>query len=183
MKLANLDGRLALVLADGVADVATASDGRFGPDPMSAFDDWAAFASWAAGVGETTGPLDEARLGCPGSVGGRCFDEDMDTIRTPDKDTATGVLTGLRQTQATINRAEVEKLHLALRWAAIHTTDTLIGPLSDWDEELALGGEGCPAAGWLDAGSRSYDVRWATCGPLQDGWTGSASRGWRAGRE
>ena len=65
MKIANHDGRLALVLDDGVADVATASDGRFGPDPMSALDDWLAFAGWAAGVDEATGPLDEARLGCP----------------------------------------------------------------------------------------------------------------------
>jgi 2-keto-4-pentenoate hydratase/2-oxohepta-3-ene-1,7-dioic acid hydratase in catechol pathway len=65
MKLANLDGRLVVVLADGVADVATASDGRFGPDPMSAYDDWTAFATWASGVTETTGPIDESRLGCP----------------------------------------------------------------------------------------------------------------------
>jgi len=65
MKLANHDGRLALVLEDGIADVATASDGRFGPDPMAAFDDWPAFVAWAAGVTATTGPLDEARLGCP----------------------------------------------------------------------------------------------------------------------
>jgi 2,4-diketo-3-deoxy-L-fuconate hydrolase len=65
MKLANLDGRLVVVLPDGVVDVATASDGRFGPDPMSAYDDWAAFADWAAGATEATGPLDEAALGCP----------------------------------------------------------------------------------------------------------------------
>lgn len=65
MKIANLDGRLVLVLDDGVADVATASDGRFGPDPMAAFDDWTAFADWVAGVTEATGPLDEAQLGCP----------------------------------------------------------------------------------------------------------------------
>lgn len=71
MKLANLDGRLVLVLADGVADVAAASDGRFGPDPMSAYDDWPAFAAWAAGVSAGTGgtsgiePLDESRLRCP----------------------------------------------------------------------------------------------------------------------
>lgn len=65
MKIAHHDGRLALVLADGIADVETASVGRFGPDPMSAFDDWPALVAWAAGVTETTGPLDEARLGCP----------------------------------------------------------------------------------------------------------------------
>jgi 2,4-diketo-3-deoxy-L-fuconate hydrolase len=68
MKIANLDGRLVLVLADGVVDVATASAGRFGPDPMAAYDDWTAFADWANGVtGHTanTAPLDEVRLRCP----------------------------------------------------------------------------------------------------------------------
>ena len=38
MKLANLDGRLVVVLEDGVADVETASGRRFGADPMEAFD-------------------------------------------------------------------------------------------------------------------------------------------------
>ena len=65
MKLANLDDRLVLVLADGVVDVATVSDGRFGPDPMAAYDDWAAFTEWAAGVTDSTAPLEEARLRCP----------------------------------------------------------------------------------------------------------------------
>jgi 2-keto-4-pentenoate hydratase/2-oxohepta-3-ene-1,7-dioic acid hydratase in catechol pathway len=65
MKLANLDDRLVVVLADGVVDVATASNGRFGPDPMAAYDDWTAFTAWAAEVTESTGPLDETRLRCP----------------------------------------------------------------------------------------------------------------------
>ena len=63
MKLANLDDRLVLALADGVADVATVSNGRFGPDPMSAFDDWTGFVEWAARVTDSTGPLG-ARLRC-----------------------------------------------------------------------------------------------------------------------
>ena len=36
MKLANVDGRAALVLGDEIADIATASEGRFGADPMAA---------------------------------------------------------------------------------------------------------------------------------------------------
>jgi 2,4-diketo-3-deoxy-L-fuconate hydrolase len=65
MKLANHDDRLVIVLDGGVVDVATASDGRFGPDPMSAFDDWSAFAEWAGAATEPTGALDEALLRCP----------------------------------------------------------------------------------------------------------------------
>jgi len=65
MKIANLDGRLAVVLDDQVADVATVSSGRFGPDPATLFDDWDAFVDWAAGVGSTTGPFDETLLRCP----------------------------------------------------------------------------------------------------------------------
>lgn len=65
MKLANHADRLVLVVEGGVVDVETASDGRFGPDPMSAFDDWSAFAQWAGGVDSPTLPLDESQLGCP----------------------------------------------------------------------------------------------------------------------
>lgn len=65
MKLANHAGRLALVLDDGIADVAEASEGRFGPDPMAAYDDWSSFAAWASGVTTATGPLDSAALGNP----------------------------------------------------------------------------------------------------------------------
>ncbi len=65
MKLANVQGRAALVLDDGIADVATASDGGFGPDLAAVYDDWAAFRAFAATVTTTTGPLVEADLGCP----------------------------------------------------------------------------------------------------------------------
>ena len=65
MKIANHDGRLVLVIDEAIVDVAAASDGRFGPDPMSAFADWAAFDAWAADVEATTGALDETKLGCP----------------------------------------------------------------------------------------------------------------------
>src|SRR4051794_18294352 len=65
MKLANVQGRAALVIGDGIADVATASDGRFGPDLAGVYDDWAAFTAFAATVTRSTGPLVEADLGCP----------------------------------------------------------------------------------------------------------------------
>jgi len=49
MRIANLAGR-AVLLGTAAVDVATASEGRFGPDPMSIWADWAAFREWAAGV-------------------------------------------------------------------------------------------------------------------------------------
>jgi 2,4-didehydro-3-deoxy-L-rhamnonate hydrolase len=65
VKLANLDGRAALVLGDEIADIATASHGRFGPDPMGLYDEWDAFRDFAATVTVGTGPLVEADLRNP----------------------------------------------------------------------------------------------------------------------
>jgi len=65
MKLANVEGRAAVVLGDEIADVETASEGRFGPGLMPLYDEWDAFADFAAGVATATGPLVEGRLGNP----------------------------------------------------------------------------------------------------------------------
>ncbi|MFD5625214.1 fumarylacetoacetate hydrolase family protein [Streptomyces sp. NPDC127072] len=47
MRLANLNGRLALREGDGFVDVASASGGRFGPDPQSVYAYWTEFSAWA----------------------------------------------------------------------------------------------------------------------------------------
>ncbi len=65
MKIANHDGRLALVVDGGVIDVHAASDGRFGPDPASAYDAWDDLVTWAADATGEVVPLDEAALGAP----------------------------------------------------------------------------------------------------------------------
>ena len=65
MKLANRNGRAVLVVGDEIADVAEASNDRFGPDPMAVYDDWSAFTEFAAGVGAGTAPLVEADLRSP----------------------------------------------------------------------------------------------------------------------
>jgi 2,4-didehydro-3-deoxy-L-rhamnonate hydrolase len=65
MKLANVNGRAALILGDEIADVATASQGRFGPDPMAVYDDWSAFVEFALTVTTATGPLVDADLRSP----------------------------------------------------------------------------------------------------------------------
>lgn len=65
MRIANVDGRLALVTADGVLDVGTASDGRLPSDPQQAYEQWDALLEWAPTAQGATEPLDEARLGAP----------------------------------------------------------------------------------------------------------------------
>src|ERR1700722_15356527 len=65
MRLANQRGRAVLVLGDEIADVETASAGRFGPDPMALFDEWDAFRAFAPTVTTTTGPVVEGWLGNP----------------------------------------------------------------------------------------------------------------------
>ena len=64
MRLGNVAGRAALVLGDEIADVETASSGRFGPDPRTVYDDWTEFREFAATVTAGTGPLLETELGC-----------------------------------------------------------------------------------------------------------------------
>ena len=65
MKLANVNGRAALVFDDTIADVETASGGRFGPDPMNVFENWRAFVEFAHRLPAGDAPLVEAQLRCP----------------------------------------------------------------------------------------------------------------------
>lgn len=61
MRMANLDGRAVLMGSDGtVTDVASASDGRFGPDPAQLFAEWDGFAAWAR-----TAAIDKVDKGKP----------------------------------------------------------------------------------------------------------------------
>jgi 2-keto-4-pentenoate hydratase/2-oxohepta-3-ene-1,7-dioic acid hydratase in catechol pathway len=73
MKIANAQGRAVLVLEDEIADVAEASGGRFGPDPMALYEVWGDFADFARGVNSGTGPLLEADLRCPVPVPRQVF--------------------------------------------------------------------------------------------------------------
>lgn len=47
MRVINLAGRLALAVDGGAIDVATASEGRFGPDVQPVYERWDAFEQWA----------------------------------------------------------------------------------------------------------------------------------------
>jgi 2,4-diketo-3-deoxy-L-fuconate hydrolase len=48
MRMANINGRLAVILDSGAVDVAKASDELFQADPQAVFDRWAEFREWAA---------------------------------------------------------------------------------------------------------------------------------------
>jgi 2,4-didehydro-3-deoxy-L-rhamnonate hydrolase len=65
MKLANSNGRAVIVLGDEIADVAEATGGHFGPDPMHIYGNWADFLETASGITRGTARLQEADLGCP----------------------------------------------------------------------------------------------------------------------
>ena len=65
MKIATIADRAVLLVEDTVVDVAAASEGRFGPDPMELYEQWDEFAAWAADVGSSEIALDESTLGCP----------------------------------------------------------------------------------------------------------------------
>ena len=73
MRIVNHNGRLGLLVADSVVDVATASRGRFGPEIQAIYDTWSDFRAWAAehdfvaedGTNAETTPLSENDLGAP----------------------------------------------------------------------------------------------------------------------
>ncbi len=66
LRVASLGGRFALLEAGHALDVAEASAGRFGPDPMAAYADWDGFAAWAAGAVVSQGlPYEASQLGAP----------------------------------------------------------------------------------------------------------------------
>jgi len=65
MRIASVGGRAALVLGDEIADVATVSDQRIGPELASCYERWDELVDLATTVTSGTGPLVESDLGCP----------------------------------------------------------------------------------------------------------------------
>jgi 2,4-didehydro-3-deoxy-L-rhamnonate hydrolase len=76
MRIGNLDSRLVLVTDRGAVDVATASEGEFGPDPQEVFPRWEDFTAWAATLDTATvpaEPFEPERLGAPVPRPGQLF--------------------------------------------------------------------------------------------------------------
>ena len=65
MRIANVEGRVKLLVADGAVDVEAASAGRFGPDPQAAYESFDELRRWAATVGDPDEPFRAESAGPP----------------------------------------------------------------------------------------------------------------------
>jgi 2-keto-4-pentenoate hydratase/2-oxohepta-3-ene-1,7-dioic acid hydratase in catechol pathway len=74
MRLANLDGRATLVTDGGGVDIATASEGRFGPDLPAVYAAWTDFRKAVTELDcSAPEPIDDARLGPPSPMPRQTF--------------------------------------------------------------------------------------------------------------
>ena len=75
MRIGNLDGRVVILTTNGAVDVQRASDGRFGPEPQSVYEQWAEFTAWAAAAGSTAlaEPFDVELLDAPSPAPRQAF--------------------------------------------------------------------------------------------------------------
>jgi 2-keto-4-pentenoate hydratase/2-oxohepta-3-ene-1,7-dioic acid hydratase (catechol pathway) len=66
MRIANLSGRLSLIVGDAAVDVAEASGGRFGPAAQEVYEHFDEFRDWATATPAAAGrTFDPAELGSP----------------------------------------------------------------------------------------------------------------------
>ena len=124
MKLANINRRATLVLGDRVADLATVSDGRFGPDPMSVYDDWDGLVEFASKVTEGTGPLVESELRNP--------------VPHPRQVFAIGINYRSHAEEASLALPEVPAVFTKFPTSLAGPFDDVevFGPAIDWEAEL-----------------------------------------------
>ena len=75
MRIANLDGRLCLVVADGFIDVEKASDGHFDAAPERVYERWPQFRAWAdtAATADPMAMPNLDRLGPPSPAPSQIF--------------------------------------------------------------------------------------------------------------
>jgi len=73
MKIATAAGRAVIVIGDATVDIATASEGCFGPDMMSVLENWREFCDFAVNITEGTDALNMAALQQPVSAPRQVF--------------------------------------------------------------------------------------------------------------
>ena len=126
MKLANANNRAVFVIGDQIADVATASGGRFGPDPMGLFEEWDAFRRFAATVTKGTAPLVEADLQNP--------------VPRPRQVFAVGLnyRAHAQESGATLPEAPAVFTKFPASLAGPFDEVTIVGDANDWEVELVV---------------------------------------------
>lgn len=133
MRIANVGGRAALVEAhDGVdhaIDIEKVSDGRFGPDPQSVWEQWAAFADWAAArvPDPLAGPvLDAGALGAP--------------VPRPDQLFAIGLNYAAHAAESHVDLPQEPSVFTKFRSSITGPSGTVILPAAtvDWETELVV---------------------------------------------
>lgn len=124
MKLANVNGRAALVVGDRVADVATVSEGRFGPDPMSIYREWDSFLDFASTVTAGDHPLVESELRNP--------------VPNPRQVFAVGINYRSHAEEAALAIPEVPAVFTKFPASLAGPYDDVevFGPTIDWEAEL-----------------------------------------------
>jgi len=65
MRVANVDGRLKLIVPGGAVDVERASNSRFSSDPQAAYTRFDELRTWSNGVGGADEPFDATVAGPP----------------------------------------------------------------------------------------------------------------------
>ena len=90
MRLANVDERVMVARpGGGFVDLASASTGRFGPDPQSLYERWEEFFDWAESTGEWTDvgyePPPESLGAARAAARGRCSRRRSTTASTPPR--------------------------------------------------------------------------------------------------
>ena len=73
MKIATAAGRAVIVIGDATVDIATASEGCFGPDMMSVLENWREFRDFAVNITEGTDALNMDALQQPVSAPRQVF--------------------------------------------------------------------------------------------------------------
>jgi 2-keto-4-pentenoate hydratase/2-oxohepta-3-ene-1,7-dioic acid hydratase in catechol pathway len=65
MRIANVDGRVKLVVSGGAVDIERASDGQFSSEPQAAYERFEELRDWAGGVGDAEEPFDPTGASSP----------------------------------------------------------------------------------------------------------------------
>ncbi|MCG7206612.1 fumarylacetoacetate hydrolase family protein [Streptomyces arenae] len=150
MKLANLDGRAAVLTAQGAVDVESASDGRFPSHPDAALRHLAEIRDWVGAAGPRADPAsalaaleaDPSRLGPPVTAPGQIFAVGLNYL---DHSTETGLV---------VPDAPLVFTKFPSSLAGPGDDIPLPTPTCDWEIELVLvvaeGGRDIPPSKALD---------------------------------